>query len=109
VRDRLIDAVRLLRNDEFGGPTGKQPVLDIRGHPKARCGVTHKSRYKNDWLPLASQTRCSIRDTWSAATGLKWPELLAHLRATGKAMPIKDSLIAATALTHYLSVATGNR
>jgi hypothetical protein len=54
-------------------------------------------------------TRCSIRDTWSAATGLKWPELLAHLRATGKAMPIKDSLIAATALTHYLSVATGNR
>ncbi len=33
---------------------------------------------------------------WDAGTGLKWAELLARLRTTGKAMPIKDSLIAAT-------------
>ncbi len=46
---------------------------------------------------------------WEANTGLKWAELLAHLRATGKAMPIKDSLIAATALVHGLAVATRNR
>ena len=31
-------------------------------------------------------------------TGVKWAELLARLRTAGKAMPIKDSLIAATAL-----------
>jgi predicted nucleic acid-binding protein len=43
---------------------------------------------------------------WEADTGLKWAELLARLRASGKAMPIKDSLIAATALTHDLIVAT---
>jgi toxin FitB len=41
--------------------------------------------------------------------GLKWAELLARLRKTGKAMPIKDSLIAATAVVHGLAVATRNR
>jgi toxin FitB len=46
---------------------------------------------------------------WDADTGLKWAELLACLRTTGKAMPIKDSLIAATALVHDLEVATRNR
>ena len=40
---------------------------------------------------------------------LKWAELLARLRATGKAMPIKDSLIAATAVVHGLAIATRNR
>lgn len=46
---------------------------------------------------------------WDADTGLRWAELLARLRTTGKAMPIKDSLIAATALVHGLAVVTRNR
>ncbi len=46
---------------------------------------------------------------WEAATGLRWAELLATLRAQGRAMPIKDSLIAATALAHDLAVVTLNR
>ena len=46
---------------------------------------------------------------WDAATGLRWAALLATLRATGKAMPVKDSLIAATALVHDLEVVTLNR
>ena len=45
---------------------------------------------------------------WDMDTGLKWAELLARLRTTGKAMPIKDSLIAATAVVHGLTVATRN-
>lgn len=45
---------------------------------------------------------------WEAATGLRWAKLLADLRASGRAMPIKDSLIAATALVHGLTVATRN-
>lgn len=45
---------------------------------------------------------------WEANVGLRWAELLAQLRAKGTAMPIKDSLIAATALTHDLAVATRN-
>ena len=46
---------------------------------------------------------------WDGDTGLKWAELLARLRRTGKAMPIKNSLIAATAVVHGLAVATRNR
>lgn len=45
---------------------------------------------------------------WDTDTGLRWAELLARLRKSGQAMPIKDSLIAATALVHGLVVATRN-
>ena len=45
---------------------------------------------------------------WEAETGVRWAELLASLRRSGRAMPIKDSLIAATALTHALTVVTRN-
>jgi predicted nucleic acid-binding protein len=43
---------------------------------------------------------------WDTQTGLRWAQLLAHLRATGRAMPIKDSLIATTALVHGLTIVT---
>jgi predicted nucleic acid-binding protein len=46
---------------------------------------------------------------WESETGLRWAELLAKLRASGRAMPIKDSLIAATALVHDLIMVTRNR
>ena len=46
---------------------------------------------------------------WEAETGLRWAQLLANLRTAGRAMPIKDSLIAATALVHGLTVVTRNR
>lgn len=46
---------------------------------------------------------------WEAATGLRWAELLADLRKRGRSMPVKDSLIAATALAHGLEIATLNR
>jgi predicted nucleic acid-binding protein len=46
---------------------------------------------------------------WEAETGLRWAQLLAELRGSGRSMPIKDSLIAATALVHNLIVATRDR
>jgi predicted nucleic acid-binding protein len=45
---------------------------------------------------------------WDAETGLRWAQLLSDLRKSGRAMPVKDSMIAATALTHRLIVATRN-
>ncbi|MCG3149809.1 MAG: Toxin FitB [Verrucomicrobiae bacterium] len=45
---------------------------------------------------------------WDAACGLRWAQLLADLRRQGQAMPIKDSLIAATALVHGFTVVTRN-
>jgi predicted nucleic acid-binding protein len=45
---------------------------------------------------------------WEAQAGLRWAELLACLRASGRAMPVKDSPIAATALAHRMTVVTRN-
>ncbi len=45
---------------------------------------------------------------WDAATGLRWAKLLAELRTAGQTMPIKDSMIAATALFHGLTMVTRN-
>ena len=46
--------------------------------------------------------------TWDAATGIRWAALLADLRREGLAMPLKDSMIGATALHNGLPVATRN-
>lgn len=46
---------------------------------------------------------------WEASTARHWATLVARLRSSGKAMPVKDSLIAATALEHDLTVVTRNR
>lgn len=45
---------------------------------------------------------------WQAETGLCWARLLADLRRAGQSMPIKDSMIAATALSNNLIIATHN-
>jgi toxin FitB len=47
--------------------------------------------------------------SWDAVTGLRWAQLIADLRARGRTMPIKDSLIAATALVHDLAIVTLDR
>ena len=45
---------------------------------------------------------------WDPAVGLRWAQLLADMRAAGRAMPVKDSMIAATALHHRLTIVTRN-
>lgn len=45
---------------------------------------------------------------FDAVTASQWARLLARLSAKGTVMPIKDSLIAATALAHALTIATRN-
>lgn len=46
---------------------------------------------------------------WELETGVRWAQLLADLRRAGRAMPVKDSLIAATALRHEIAIVTRNR
>ena len=43
-----------------------------------------------------------------SGTATVWAELLARLKRKGQAMPVKDSLIAATAIQHQLSIVTRN-
>ena len=43
-----------------------------------------------------------------AGTASVWAELLVRLKKKGRAMPVKDSLIAASALQHQLTIVTRN-
>ena len=45
---------------------------------------------------------------WDAGTGRRWARLVVDLRKKGRVMPVQDSLIAATALAHDLTVVTRN-
>lgn len=55
----------------------------------------------------AGVARMRVLD-FDVATAAAWARLLARLKKKGSAMPIKDSLIAATALAHGLTVVTRN-
>lgn len=45
---------------------------------------------------------------WDARVGLRWAQLLADLRKMGSTMPVKDSMIAASALANELVVVSRN-
>ena len=90
-RDLLVDPV-ILGELRFG----------ILLMPKGK----RRSRLERWFASGAERIQCLA---WDASTGLRWARLLADLRTSGTGMPIKDSLIAATALEHGLVVATRNR
>ena len=46
---------------------------------------------------------------WDAAVSGRWAELVVESRRKGRLLPLLDGMIAATALTHDLTVATRNR
>lgn len=74
---------------------------------KTRISAGKRRRRLEQWFDGGVQRLFCL--PWDAATGLRWAKLLVELRKTGRAMPIKDSMIAATALVHGLTVATRNR
>ena len=45
---------------------------------------------------------------WDASISRRWAHLVAGLRKKGQTLPVLDSMIAATALAHGLTVATRN-
>ena len=57
--------------------------------------------------PPVGVQRLHVLD-FDTANATAWARLLARLKKKGRAMPVKDSLIAATALAHGLTVATRN-
>lgn len=58
------------------------------------------------WFEKIRSTACCLDFDSKAASS--WARLLAHLKSQDHAMPIKDSLIAASAIAHNLTVATRN-
>jgi len=73
----------------------------IRSLPQGR-----KRRALAAWLDELSETIVCL--PWDASVALRWGQLVARLREEGRSMPVLDSQIAATALTHDLTIATRN-
>ena len=59
-----------------------------------------------DWLEELTRTIQCL--PWEGSTARKWAALVVELKRKGKAMPLLDSMIAATALEHRLTIATRN-
>jgi predicted nucleic acid-binding protein len=86
-------------------------VLDPVVLGEIRLGILHLPAGKRRslleaWFDARVGTMVCV--PWDASTALEWAALLARLRAAGEAMPLKDSMIAATARTHGFTVATRN-
>ena len=65
-----------------------------------------RRRKLEDWFEqVVRRIECL---TWDARTGGRWAELLAETRRAGRTMAVRDSLIAATASTYSLTLATRN-
>lgn len=99
---RVVD---WLRKNEAG------LVLDPVVLGEIRLGVLllpagNRRRALETWFNLRIGSMICL--AWDATTALRWAELLATLRKKGRAMPLKDSMIAASALAHDLTVATRN-
>lgn len=58
------------------------------------------------WFEAVVQTIDCL--PWDAAVCRRWAQLVVELRKKGHTLPILDSVIAATALTHDLTLATRN-
>lgn len=58
------------------------------------------------WLQTLARTIDCL--AWDADVAWRWAKLIADLKRKGKPLPLLDSMIAATALTHGLTVATRN-
>ncbi len=67
---------------------------------------TRKRRALEQWLAEGIK-RLRVIDL-DVGTATTWSTLLIRLRRRGLAMPVKDSLIAASALQHQLTVVTRN-
>ncbi len=65
-----------------------------------------RSRMEEWFAKGASKLFCL---PWEKETGLRWAQLIADLRRAGHSMPVKDSMIAATALIHDLVMVTRNK
>lgn len=76
-------------------------AVGILALPKGR----RRSRLEA-WLAKVTETVECL--PWDGPVSRRWAGLVADLRRSGRAMPLLDSMIAATALEHGLTVATRN-
>ena len=81
-------------------------ILGEMRYGMLRLPPGRKRRQLEDWYGHHIQRIHCL--PWDAETGEAWAVLLARLDRSGRRMPVKDSMIAATALRHGLKLATLN-
>jgi len=66
----------------------------------------NKRRQLDEWFTaLARSIECL---PWDAAVSRRWAGLVAEMKKRGRPLPVLDSMTAATALEHNLTIATRN-
>jgi predicted nucleic acid-binding protein len=65
-----------------------------------------KRRQLEQWFSALMQTIECL--PWDAAISRRWAKLVVDLKQKGRAMPLLDGMMAATALQHDLTIATRN-
>ena len=81
-------------------------ILGEMRYGMLRLAPSRKRRQLEDWYERHIKSIHCL--PWDAETGSTWAVLLARLDRSGRKMPVKDSLIAASALRHGLKLATLN-
>jgi len=116
----LVDANVL---SEVTRPLPSPAVVDwLRKHERDLCvtpiilgeieygiGLTSSPRKRKElelWFAEGTK-RLRVQDL-DSVTASVWAALLVRLKKKGRAMPVKDSLIAASAIQHHLTVVTRN-
>ena len=59
-----------------------------------------------EWLDVVASTVDCL--PWDSPTSRRWAEMVVDLKRKGRSLPLLDSMIAATALAHGLTVVTRN-
>jgi hypothetical protein len=75
--------------------------IGVQALPRGR-----KRKRLEAWFEAVSETVECL--PWDVAVSRRWARLVVDLRRKGSPVPLLDGMIAATALTHGLSVATRN-
>ena len=75
--------------------------VGILGYPAGR-----KRASRERWFESVVQTLECL--PWDAGVSLRWARMVSQLKRKGQSLPLLDSMIAATALHHGLTVVTRN-
>src|ERR1700677_1288846 len=100
--ERVIEGLGANEADFLGDPIVLgELAIGILVLPRGR----KRARLESWFAAVVARIDCL---SWDAAVSQRWAQLLADLRRKGRSLPVLDSMTAASALAHGLTLATRN-